>query len=412
MPGLIKSDITIIGAGPAGITAALALSKKGIPCLLIDKHRFPREKICGDGLSGKVISILNRIDPGYAPELAASGLATDSHAVRFYSPRLKMMELSFNKDSIASPSGFICKRNDFDNFLLNKALEIQSIKFKDRIHINKLSRNNGLIILEDKEGKSIAETRLILFAAGADRNLIRQLDPSYPGSAEEGLGIRGYFENVTGSDRKHAIEIHFLKELLPWYLWIFPFSDGSANVGLALPESLAKKNPLSLKELLFYLIEKYPHLKSRFINAKLNGKTEANRLPYYTGPCPVAGDNYLLLGDAARLVDPFTGEGIGNAMASGYLAAETATQCMTDNNFSFSSTQIYQWKINKKLVPELSLSLKLQGLARRPTLLNLVIGRASRNENTRNLLAEMLYSTDAKRKLNKPVFYLKLLLGL
>jgi menaquinone-9 beta-reductase len=412
MAGLIKSDITIIGAGPAGITAALALGKKGIPCLLIDKHLFPRAKICGDGLSGKVISVMNRIDPGFASELAGSGLATNSHAVRFYSPALKMMELSFKEDALSLPSGFICKRNNFDNFLLNKALAIKDINFKDSIQVSTISRNDGIVILGDQDGRKVAETRLVLFAAGADRSLIRQLDPTYPGSVEEGLGVRGYFENVTGSDEQYAIEIHFLKDLLPWYLWIFPFSDGSANVGLALPESLAKKNALSLKELLLALIEKYPHVKNRFINARLNGKIEANRLPYYTGACQVAGDNYLLLGDAARLVDPFTGEGIGNAMASGYLAAEVASACLAENNFSFSATKDYQHKINEKLMPELALSLKLQGLARRKMLLNLVIGRASRNENTRKLISDMLYSTDAKRKLNKPLFYLKLLLGL
>jgi len=408
----IKSDITIIGAGPAGITAALTLGKKGIPCLLIDKYQFPREKICGDGLSGKVISSLNKINPLYVSGLRDSGIAAGSQAVRFYSPGLKMMELSFKPDDLSLPSGLICKRIDFDNYLLTKALTFPEIQFEGGVQINKMTRNNGNILLHDKSNKIIAETRLVLFAAGADLTLIRQLDPSCPVSAEEGLGVRGYFENVIGSDHKHAIEIHFLKELLPWYLWIFPFSDGSANVGLALPSSLAKKKPLSLKELLYFLIEKYPHLKNRFINAKLTGKIEANRLPYYTGPIQIAGDNYLLLGDAARLIDPFTGEGIGNAMVSGFLAAENAEECLKKSDFSFSGTQNYQYKIYEKLDPELALGLKLQSLARRKRLLNLVIGKASRNEKTRNFISEMLYKANTKRNLNKPLFYIKLILGL
>ncbi len=247
--------------------------------------------------------------------------------------------------------------------------------------------------------------------AGADRSLISQLDPAYPDHAGEGIGVRGYFDHVGGSDQQYAIEIHFLKELLPWYLWIFPFADGSANVGLALPEALAEKNERSLKELLFYLIEKYPHLKERFKNAKLNGKIAANRLPFYTGPSRIAGDNYLLLGDAARLIDPFTGEGIGNAMASGYMAAEIASECLKSNDFSALSTQNYQQKIYEKLGPELALGLRLQSLARRKYLLNLVIGRASRNEKTRDLIAEMLYSSEAKGKLKNRLFYLKLILG-
>lgn len=411
MPDLIRSDITIIGAGPAGITAALELGKKGIPCLLIDKHHFPREKICGDGLSGKVISTLNKIDPEYVTALGNTGLATVSNAVRFYSPALKMMELSFQPGQPSMPSGFICKRISFDSFLLAKALAFPHLRFLGDTQVNKLTRKDGMIMIEDKAGRIIAETRLLLFAAGADKSLIGQLDPSYPFGSEEGIGVRGYFDNVSGSDQNHAIEIHFLKELLPWYLWIFPFSDGSANVGLALPEPLAKKNPLSLKELLFHLIEKYPHLEKRFAHAKLNGKIEANRLPYYTGMFRIAGDNYMLLGDAARLIDPFTGEGIGNAMASGLIASEHAAGCLESHDFSYEYARKYETDVYKKLGPDLATGLKLQGLASRKALLNLVIGKASRHEKTRDMISEMLYDTNAKRKLSKSLFYLKLLLG-
>ena len=122
MPPSIRSDIAIIGAGPAGATAAIALARKGIPALLIDKYEFPRRKICGDGLSGKVVSNLNRLDPSFVSELSVSGFATKSHAVRFYSPNLKMMELSFQPDQPSYPPGFISKRTDFDHFLLGKAL--------------------------------------------------------------------------------------------------------------------------------------------------------------------------------------------------------------------------------------------------------------------------------------------------
>lgn len=409
---MISSDIVILGAGPAGTTAAISLARKGISSVLIDKHLFPRRKICGDGLSGKVVSILNRIDPGYVDELLISGLATGSRAARFYAPNRKMMELSFQTMLIEQAPGLICKRFDFDHILLHKALKYKEVSFKGGIAVETVKKENEKIILLDKDGEAIAETRLLLFAAGSDKKLLKLLNPSFPISKEEGIGIRGYFKNVTGSDAKHAIEIHFLEELLPWYLWIFPFEDGSANVGLALPESLAKKKEMSLKELLFSLIEKYPYLKDRFSNASLEGKIEAARLPYYSGPCPLAGDHYLLLGDAACLIDPFTGEGIGNAMASGVYAAEVASQCVKTGNFSLSGTGSYQEMIEKKLQPELALSLKLQGLASRKGLLNLVIGRASKHEKTRMLISEMLYNEKTKKKLGKPAFYIKLLMGL
>jgi menaquinone-9 beta-reductase len=410
MPSPIISDITIIGAGPAGIASALVLGKKGIPCLLIDKDQFPRQKICGDGLSGKVVSTLEKINSTYVSELSQSGFASASRAVRFYSPSLKMMELFFKPEQANMPTGFVCKRIDFDQFLLTKALNFPTVNFQPGIQIEKLVRNEGSVILEDKDGRHIAETKMILFAAGANRKLISHLDPSYI-TPSVGIGVRGYFENVTGSDQQNAIEIHFLKELLPWYLWIFPFRDGSANAGLALPSQMTKDNPLNLKELFYHLIEKYPHLKRRFESASLNGKIEAARLPYYSGSTQIAGDNYLLLGDAAMLIDPFTGEGIGNAMLSGYYAAETASDCLERNDFTSLITENYQQQVDKNPGAELRLGLKLQNLACRRVLLNLVIGRASRNDNIRKSISEMLYSNEQKGKLSKPSFYIKMMLG-
>lgn len=411
MEGYYQSDITILGAGPAGTTAAISLAKKGIPSLLIDKTNFPRPKICGDGLSGKVIGNLKRLDPDLTGEIRNSGLATDSGAARFFAPNRKMAELSFKPDDPALPAGLICSRIDFDDFLLRKALTMKEITFSGGNNIEKIYLEDGVVTLQNQEGRIVARTRLLLFAAGSDKRMIRLLDPGYAPNSEEGIGIRAYFENVAGSDHKNAIEIHFFKELLPWYFWIFPFNDGSANVGLALPESIAKKNSMSLKELLQHIPGSYPDLRSRFKGAKMKGRPEAARLAFYTGPCKIAGDHYLLLGDAARLIDPFTGEGVGNAMSSGRFAAEIAAECMAGGNFTQQVTGKYQEMVESKLVPELALSLKLQSLARYGSLLNLVIGRASANEKTRDLISEMLYNPDVKKRLSKPGFYIKMLLG-
>jgi len=411
MEGCYRSDITILGAGPAGTTAAISLAKRGIPSLLIDKATFPRPKICGDGLSGKVINNLIRLNPEYIDELRKSGITTDSMAARFYAPNRKMAELSFQSDDPTLPTGLICSRIDFDDFLLRKALSMKNITFSGGNKIEKIFLENGFVNLEDNKGQIIARTRLLLFAAGSDKNLIRQLDKSYAVGSKEGIGVRAYFENVGGSDHKKAIEIHFFNDLLPWYFWIFPFSDGSANVGLALPESIAKKSQMSLKEQLFHIIESNPDIKSRFKGAELRGKPEAARLAFYTGTGKIADDHYLLLGDAARLIDPFTGEGIGNAMASGRFASDVAAECWSAGNFTATYTGKYQEIVNSRLVPELALSLKLQSLAKYRSLLNLVIGRASGNENTRRLISEMLYNPDVKKKLSKPGFYIKMLLG-
>lgn len=412
MPGHIQADITILGAGPAGITAALQLGKEGIPCLLIDAGHSPKDKICGDGLSGKVLHLLKKIDPEYCDELGRQPFVTPSRAVRFVSPKQQMAEIFFHNSDPALPAGFICKRRHFDHFLLEKALAFPSLTFIPDIKISSIVKEEGHILLSEKDGEIRVKTRLLLMATGSHRNAFLSGFPGYPPMEGEGIGIRTYFDHVSGCDENYAIEIHFLKELLPWYLWIFPFKDGSANVGLALPLNLAKKQGLSLKKLLFELLGKYPGLNSRFSGSAFTGKVEAHRLPFYHGRHAISGDNFMLLGDAAYLIDPFTGEGISHAMISGYLAAKTAKKSIEENDFSSKNTIGYEESVYNELGPELDLGLRLQELARSPRLLNLVIGKASKSKKVRNLLEEMLYNINTKGKLSQPMFYLKLALGL
>jgi geranylgeranyl reductase family protein len=412
MEGQIHSDITILGAGPAGITAALQLGKDGISCLLIDAAQFPKDKVCGDGLSGKVLKTLGMIEPEYPVDLGRQPFVTPSLAVRFVSPKLHMAEIPFHSDNPALPPGFVCKRRDFDHYILQKALKWSSVNFMPNTVIEKIDKIADSFILTDRTGKIQIRTRLLLLATGSHRTAIRSGFPDYPPVSGEGIGVRAYFENVKGSDQNHAIEIHFLKELLPWYFWIFPFNDGSANVGLALPMNLARKNPLSLKELLTSTLEKYSTLQERFAGSKISGKIEAHRLPYFTGRQSISGDQFMLLGDAACLIDPFTGEGISHAMISGYLAAKNARICLEEGDFSARSTLKYEADVYKKLGPELELGMRLQQLASRPRLLNLVIGKASKSEKVRNMLEEMLQSMNTKGKLSQPMFYIKLALGI
>jgi 2-polyprenyl-6-methoxyphenol hydroxylase-like FAD-dependent oxidoreductase len=106
---MIETDILILGAGPGGAATALFLAKQGIASVLVDKATFPRDKICGDALSGKVVEVLKKLDPSLVAELNQHGEFLGSYGVTFIAPNGKDLRVPFKKEinSNTAPPGFI-----------------------------------------------------------------------------------------------------------------------------------------------------------------------------------------------------------------------------------------------------------------------------------------------------------------
>jgi flavin-dependent dehydrogenase len=117
----------------------------------------------------------------------------------------------------------------------------------------------------------------------------------------------------------------------------------------------------------------------------------------------------MLTGDAAYLIDPFTGEGIGNALYSGRMAAQQAIIAIAANDYSAAALRAYDANVYRVLGPELTMSTKLQKLIQYPWILNMLMKMAARNKEFRTLLTSMFHEVDIRKKLTKPTFYLKLL---
>lgn len=401
--------VAILGAGPAGISAALQLAKNGIDSLLLEKSSFPRDKICGDGLSGRALQALKDLAPEILQAIHDDPNAMPSYGVTFLSPNHKKLEIFFKDLNEKFAPGYVVRRRSFDNLLAEKARSIDKIDFRENTEIISIEKVNQKIILTSSD-KSIFSCDLLLYAAGFNEKMISTLDPSFARAEKPGIGVRIYFSNVEVFHPDHPIEIHFVKELLPWYLWIFPLPGNKANVGLGLLHDKAKKSKISAKDLLLNTLRDDPMLKERFLYARMESPVEAARLPYYTGRKNIHGDHYMLTGDAAELIDPFTGEGIGNAIMSGQMAAATAMKCLQTGNFSSEMTSEYESLIYNKLQNELDLGRRLQNLARGARLLNLVIGKASKNDIIKEQVRSMIYNINNTKPLSSPLYYLKLLL--
>ena len=407
-----ENNICIIGSGPAGIAAGIRLSQLNVPFTIVEKEEFPRDKICGDGISGKSLMILRKLGEGLVESMTRLEKATPSWGVRFYAPNHKSFTISFKDEDVDLPPGYVVPRSEFDSMLFSRLENSPYALIKQRTTVSQVTKvENGFEVF-NATGELITNSRLLLISTGFDKQLIQSVYPESPTSVNDTLGLRVYYQGIHDLSEDNSIEFHFLKEILPGYLWIFPSGNGMANVGIGLAKSLVSRKKISLINLLQELIAKYPYLRRRFKDAKVVGKPAAQIVPFFSKKIPISGDNYLLLGDAARLVDPYTGEGIANALFSGLVAAEVAADALGSENYSRKKLQEYDQRIYSALEKELMLGLRLQEIGKSTALVNLVIGRASRSKKIRQALKDIVYGMNSMQQLKNPVFYAKLLIGL
>jgi flavin-dependent dehydrogenase len=224
-------------------------------------------------------------------------------------------------------------------------------------------------------------------------------------------GLRAYYTGVRELHPQNFIELHFLPDFLPGYLWIFPLPDGAANVGVGMLTSEVSRQRINLRERLHELLTTHPKLRERFAGAKAEGPVRGFGLPLGSKRRSLSGDAYLLLGDAGSLIDPFSGEGIGHAMISGRHAADWATRALAADNTSAAFLKGYDAAVYRRLGKELRLSYGMQRLLRWPSLFSFVANRAARNPALAETLSAMFLDLDLRERLRQPSFYLRLLAG-
>lgn len=386
------------------------LAKQGIPAVLVDKAIFPRDKICGDALSGKVVEVLRKLDDSIINELDAAKTSIASWGVTFVAPNKESLRIPFSKDfdSLKHAPGFISKRIDFDNFLFQKAKANPLITIYENTELRHFSKKENSIEATDKKGNYF-ETKLFIAADGAYSPFAKQFANFKTEPNHNCFGLRAYYKNVHGLDPQNFIELHFMHEALPGYFWIFPLPNGEANVGIGMRADKLSQKKINLKKLLFEIIEKNPSIHERFNHASLVGEVKLYGLPLGSKKRTISGDNFMLCGDAAMLIDPFTGEGIGNALISGMLAAQQAALAINQNNYSASLLSGYDQLVYQRLWKELQLSYRMQQLINFPSLFNLVVNKANKNETLREAIMSMFEDIDLRAKLKDPKFYFKIL---
>ncbi|MFM9945808.1 MAG: NAD(P)/FAD-dependent oxidoreductase [Bacteroidia bacterium] len=407
------SQIIISGAGPAGSAASMFLSKAGVKHTLIEKAVFPRDKICGDALSGKVMSVLRLFDEKVANELSDNHkLFHPSKGVIFVSPNNTRLSIPFKEEYQPADKapGYVVKRIDFDNFLFSKTHSpfchvIQNCELKE---IEKTKDGLELTCFYNNSQTNV-KTKLLIAADGSRSIAAKKLGGILLEPAHYSGGIRAYYSGVKNLNTEGYVELIFIKKYLPGYFWIFPMPDGKANVGAGMLTKEISKKRLDLKKMMLDTIENDPEISKRFEGAVLEGKITGWGLPLGSKKRKLSGDNFILCGDAGSLIDPFTGEGIGTAMLSGKIAADISQKALAENNFSSSFMEQYDKLLYAKIWKEISLSYMLQKLSKWSWLFNFVVGKASRNIELQRMITSMFSNLDLRKQFANPMFYLRLL---
>ena len=399
----------IVGAGPAGSTAALYAHRLGLNCILLDKAVFPRDKICGDALSGKSVRLMRELNLLEGVEKLEG---SEINRITFGSPSHSQFDvhLKGNKNNDFITKGYVVPRKIFDNFLFKKADELtetrQGFTVNDIIYENdNISGVKGTNI----EGKEeILNAPIIMGCDGANSIIARKLGLYEMDMENTAVAIRCYYEGVEGLSNQ--IELHYVSEVKPGYFWLFPAGNGKANIGIGLSKNDAKKEDRTLRQIMDEIVQS-DYFRSRFGNARPLEKPVGWNLPLGRIQRKNHGNGFMLLGDAAGLVDPFTGEGIGNAMVAAKYAMQVASKAKNHKDYSERSFSEYDQLLWDDIGGELRTSTKLQSLARSSFLLNFVINRAARNEEVQSIISGMLSHEIPKDELSSPMFYLKILLS-
>ena len=304
-------DVVIVGGGPAGSAAAIELARTGRDVAILDRATFPRDKCCGDGLTTGALRQLEEL--GLEPSAVASWQPLSG--CRVHSPSGRTVRFDFPADGLY---GAVARRRDLDLALLELAAATGA-KVHDGHSFRTIAwSRDGLTVTAD--GLEPIAARYLVAADGVWSPVRKALGEAEPGYLGEWHAFRQYF-HAPGADARD-LWVWFEPDLLPGYAWSFPLPGQAANVGFGILRRPGQPTR-SMADTWRRLLE-VPHIAASLgPGARPESPHRAwpipARLP--SSSCSAAGDRVLFAGDAIRASDPMTGEGIGQALETGRLAA-------------------------------------------------------------------------------------------
>jgi geranylgeranyl reductase family protein len=328
-----ESDVIVVGAGPGGSATAFHLARHGVRVELLEKAEFPREKVCGDGLTPRAVRelVAMGVDTTGAGWLRNKGLRVIGGGIR--------LELDW-PDLASYPNyGLTRTRLDFDQILAQTAVKAGATL---RTHVNvtgpTLDAAGRVVGVSAESGpdKAPIEFRapLVVAADGVSGRLPLALGIAKRENRPIGVAVRRYYRSPARHDDDYLeswLELTSREggdKLLPGYGWIFGMGDGRVNVGLGVLNSSTAFGKTNYRTMLTDWLASTPPEWGMNDEANADGPILGAALPMGFNRVPHYARGVLLVGDSGGMVNPFNGEGIAYAMESGRLASEVIVQAL------------------------------------------------------------------------------------
>jgi geranylgeranyl reductase family protein len=323
----IETDVLVVGSGPGGSTAAYHLARHGLDVAVVEKASFPREKVCGDGLTPRAVVALRKM-----------GVDTDDprferhQGLRIYSRRA-MLELAWPTLEDFPGYGLTMTRHSFDE-LLARTAEKAGAALHERHEALTPIREERWVTgarVRDLEGDRELDirARYVIAADGAASRFASQVGVQRDRAKPLGIAARRYYriDRHPGPWLEVWMDLWDGDQIMPGYGWLFALADGTVNLGAGLLNTFKNFKDISAQRVFDAFWRMLPE------DWDVNEGTAESRV--LSGPLPMGGSRVptavpgmLLVGDAAGMVNPFNGEGIAYAMENGELAAELIAEAL------------------------------------------------------------------------------------
>lgn len=332
-----QADVVVVGAGPGGSATAAYLAQHGLDVVLLEKATFPRDKICGDGLTPRAVK-----------ELVSLGVDTTGWQ-RTQGLRIKggghTLTLDWPTTRTFPGYGMVRTRGQFDEALARHAQQrgaklLEATSVTEPIRDERTGRVVGVSAKRlDAKGRATGETYavrapVVVASDGVSSRLATAVGREKREDRVMGVAVRAYYKTPR---QDNYLESHLElwtrddagnRQLMPGYGWLFPLEDGRTNVGLGILDTSSAFGKTDYKDVMRRWVEDIDadwHLT----HDESAGPIRGAALPMGFNRSPLYADGLLLVGDAGGMVNPFNGEGIDYALEAARVGSEIIAQALT-----------------------------------------------------------------------------------